>query len=276
MIGFLCSVQVRKWITDWNLDTEKKHTLLRLVYDALVDCKKRFRLVWFQVSCVQAAWGCSLFDIALLCLSVKLQLKWWWSYWAVTQRTTLHKPEWMHTGMTFSPQVSVRSALVFVSHLHLCSPRCIVRALKDPSTYLFDHLLALKPVRFLEGELIHDVRKCFIFYFYEYGLWMVFRNSVNKTPLSPSSSWPSLSVQSLLHMWNFTRATKTSLSLSVSTVWTSWPWHSNKQKHKVHTLYWNVALPLCDWVQYVLCFIIVLVKFSKELLLLGKHFWRDI
>lgn len=35
--------------------------------------------------------------------------------------------------------------------------RCIVRALKDPNTFLFDHLLTLKPVRFLEGELIHDV-----------------------------------------------------------------------------------------------------------------------
>eukprot|EP00064_Thunnus_orientalis_P005304 superscaffoldBa00000512_g5318 len=32
--------QVRKWIIDWNLNTEKKHTLLRLVYEALVDCKK--------------------------------------------------------------------------------------------------------------------------------------------------------------------------------------------------------------------------------------------
>lgn len=32
--------QVRKWISDWNLTTEKKHTLLRLLYEALVDCKK--------------------------------------------------------------------------------------------------------------------------------------------------------------------------------------------------------------------------------------------
>lgn len=35
--------------------------------------------------------------------------------------------------------------------------RCIVRALKDPNAFLFDHLLTLKPVKFLEGELIHDV-----------------------------------------------------------------------------------------------------------------------
>lgn len=35
-------LKVRKWIIDWNLTTEKKHTLLRLVYEALVDCKKRY------------------------------------------------------------------------------------------------------------------------------------------------------------------------------------------------------------------------------------------
>ncbi|NXR99219.1 EIF3M factor, partial [Oxylabes madagascariensis] len=35
--------QVRKWISDWNLATEKKHTLLRLLYDVLVDCKKRYK-----------------------------------------------------------------------------------------------------------------------------------------------------------------------------------------------------------------------------------------
>ncbi|ELK16016.1 Eukaryotic translation initiation factor 3 subunit M [Pteropus alecto] len=72
--------QVRKWISDWNLNTEKKHTLLRLLYEALVDCKKR----------------------------------------------------------------------------------CIVRALKDPNAFLFDHLLTLKPVKFLEGELIHDLLTIFV------------------------------------------------------------------------------------------------------------------
>lgn len=43
-------VQVRKWIIDWNLTTEKKHTLLRLVYEALVDCKKRYLLTSFQLN----------------------------------------------------------------------------------------------------------------------------------------------------------------------------------------------------------------------------------
>ncbi|RLU26536.1 hypothetical protein DMN91_000332 [Ooceraea biroi] len=35
--------------------------------------------------------------------------------------------------------------------------RCILAALADPNTFLLDPLLALKPVRFLEGELIHDL-----------------------------------------------------------------------------------------------------------------------
>ena len=36
--------------------------------------------------------------------------------------------------------------------------KCIVTCLADPNTFLMDHLLSLKPVKFLEGELIHDVR----------------------------------------------------------------------------------------------------------------------
>lgn len=35
--------------------------------------------------------------------------------------------------------------------------RCIVTHLGDPNTFLMDHLLLLKPVKFLEGELIHEV-----------------------------------------------------------------------------------------------------------------------
>nr|QBH73914.1 eukaryotic translation initiation factor 3 subunit M [Carausius morosus] len=40
--------------------------------------------------------------------------------------------------------------------------RCIMAALADPSTFLLDPLLALKPVRFLEGELIHDLLSVFV------------------------------------------------------------------------------------------------------------------
>lgn len=40
--------------------------------------------------------------------------------------------------------------------------RCIVSCLADPTTFLLDHLLPLKPVRFLEGELIHDLLTIFV------------------------------------------------------------------------------------------------------------------
>ena len=40
--------------------------------------------------------------------------------------------------------------------------RCIVASLADPNTFLLDHLLQLKPVKFLEGELIHDLLKIFV------------------------------------------------------------------------------------------------------------------
>ena len=46
--------------------------------------------------------------------------------------------------------------MTFVN-LYVFACRCIVTCLADPHTFLMDHLLALKPVKFLEGELIHDV-----------------------------------------------------------------------------------------------------------------------
>ncbi|WAR01518.1 EIF3M-like protein [Mya arenaria] len=40
--------------------------------------------------------------------------------------------------------------------------RCIVTCLEDPNTFLLDHLLTLKPVKFLEGALIHDLLTIFV------------------------------------------------------------------------------------------------------------------
>ncbi|KAH7937115.1 hypothetical protein HPB49_007975 [Dermacentor silvarum] len=40
--------------------------------------------------------------------------------------------------------------------------RCIVSCLADPTMFLLDHLLPLKPVRFLEGELVHDLLTIFV------------------------------------------------------------------------------------------------------------------
>jgi len=40
--------------------------------------------------------------------------------------------------------------------------KCIVWFLADKNTFLLDHLLALKPVKFLEGEPIHDLLTIFV------------------------------------------------------------------------------------------------------------------
>merc|ERR1712055_901949 len=40
--------------------------------------------------------------------------------------------------------------------------RCIIASLADPNTYIMDHLLTLKPVKFLEGELIHELLTIFV------------------------------------------------------------------------------------------------------------------
>ena len=54
--------------------------------------------------------------------------------------------------------------------------RYIVQALKDPNAFLSDHLLTLKPVKFLEGELIHDVSNLSL-------MWKVF--SPKSSTLNP-------------------------------------------------------------------------------------------
>ena len=40
--------------------------------------------------------------------------------------------------------------------------RCVIAALADPTTFLLDPLLALKPVKFLEGEIIYDLLNIFV------------------------------------------------------------------------------------------------------------------
>ncbi|KAJ1177639.1 hypothetical protein NDU88_002891 [Pleurodeles waltl] len=108
--------QVRKWISCWNLSTDKKHTLLRLLYEALVDCKK------------SSEHPNKLSDAA-----AKVMVELLGSY---TEDNA--------------------------SQARVDAHRCIVRALKDPKTFLLDHLLSLKPVKFLEGELIHDLLTIFV------------------------------------------------------------------------------------------------------------------
>lgn len=40
--------------------------------------------------------------------------------------------------------------------------KCIESSIADPNTFLMDNLLALKPVKILEGEKIHDLLSIFV------------------------------------------------------------------------------------------------------------------
>lgn len=48
------------------------------------------------------------------------------------------------------------------SHAKDDAQRCIVSFIADPGTFLMDHLLTLKPVKYLEGEKIHDLLTIFV------------------------------------------------------------------------------------------------------------------
>lgn len=48
------------------------------------------------------------------------------------------------------------------SHAEADAVKCITSFLKDPNTFLMDHLLALKPVLFLEGKPIFDLLTIFV------------------------------------------------------------------------------------------------------------------
>jgi len=99
---------IRNWLVQWDVGISKAQALLRVLYDALVQCKQSER-------------------------AAKVMLELLGTY---TEENASQAREDAH--------------------------RCIVTSIADPSTLLFDHLLTLKPVKFLEGELIHDLLTIFV------------------------------------------------------------------------------------------------------------------
>uniref|UniRef100_A0A8C4N0W8 Eukaryotic translation initiation factor 3 subunit M n=1 Tax=Eptatretus burgeri TaxID=7764 RepID=A0A8C4N0W8_EPTBU len=119
--------QVRKWMSEWKLTMEQKQQLLRLLYESLVDMKKRPSKIFLSEKAEQ-------FEAKLYSdKASKVMVELLGSY---TEENASQARDDAH--------------------------RCIVRALRDPTTFLFDHLVVLKPVRFLEGELIHDLLTIFV------------------------------------------------------------------------------------------------------------------
>merc|ERR1712029_633443 len=93
--------------------------------------------------------------------------------------------------------------------------KCIVASLADPNTFLLDHLLQLKPVKFLEGELIHDLLRIFVSEkleayqkFYEnhrefvHNLGLTHEDNMTKMKLLTSCNWLRQNLRSGLVKFN--------------------------------------------------------------------------
>ncbi|XP_064634582.1 eukaryotic translation initiation factor 3 subunit M-like [Lineus longissimus] len=100
--------QLKTWIGQWEISSQKYQTLLRALYDAFVAAKQSEQ-------------------------STKVMIELLGTY---TEENASQARDDAH--------------------------KCIVTCLGDPSTFLLDHLLTLKPVKFLEGELIHDLLTIFV------------------------------------------------------------------------------------------------------------------
>lgn len=102
----------------------------------------------------------------------RVQLRAWMNDWQCSQDD--RKALWrrLHSALTRSGDVaSANSCLIDLmdSYTEADASKardeaimCIVATLSDDSMYIMDHLLSLKPIQFLEGELIHDLLLIFV------------------------------------------------------------------------------------------------------------------
>jgi len=100
--------KMKQWLADCGTSPEQYQKLLRVVHEALVECKQSE-------------------------LASKVMIELLGTY---TEENASHARDDAH--------------------------RCIVTSLGDPHMFLMDHLLTLKPVKFLEGEAIHDLLTIFV------------------------------------------------------------------------------------------------------------------
>ncbi|XP_074660082.1 eukaryotic translation initiation factor 3 subunit M-like [Tubulanus polymorphus] len=100
------------------------------------------------------------------------EVKQWMKVWDVSTQKYQNLLRCLHDALQASKQTEVATKVMIellgtytednASQARDDAHRCIVTCLGDPSTFLLDHLLTLKPVRFLEGELIHDLLTIFV------------------------------------------------------------------------------------------------------------------
>jgi len=99
--------QIKTWIGQWDVSTQKYQSLLRALHEGLIECKSE------------------------MASSVMIEL----------------------LG-TYTEDNA--------SQARDDAQKCIVTCISDPQTFIMDHLLTLKPVKFLEGEPIHDLLTIFV------------------------------------------------------------------------------------------------------------------
>nr|XP_002130111.1 eukaryotic translation initiation factor 3 subunit M-like [Ciona intestinalis] len=100
--------ELSSWLEDWNAGEEGRQNVLRLLYEAQLNCGRNKEA-------------------------------------AETMITLLQSYTEENAGKAREDAI-----------------RCITKALADPNTYLFNQLLTLKPVTFLEGEPLHDLLNIFV------------------------------------------------------------------------------------------------------------------
>jgi len=100
------------------------------------------------------------------------KIKRWISLWKISSAKvqvlyrTLHESLVSHNMREVATKVMIELLGTYTeenaSQARDDAHKCIVTCLADPNTFLMDHLLSLKPVKFLEGELIHDLLTIFV------------------------------------------------------------------------------------------------------------------
>lgn len=160
-------LQIKVWLAAWDVGVAQSQQLLRVLHEAFLESKQR---------CVHhmiLSEGCGgliteKHTLCIKCVTMFIVriLQWEGDEGHVGAAGYVHRGErltrqgWRSQVRYEVPEFNWLMSKCLVVTVGACVCRCIVTCLADPNIFIMDHLLMLKPVRFLEGELIHDVSWC--------------------------------------------------------------------------------------------------------------------
>ncbi|XP_050407989.1 eukaryotic translation initiation factor 3 subunit M [Patella vulgata] len=99
------------------------------------------------------------------------EIKVWIAKWDISAQKVQTLLRTLHNALTLAKAINSTKVLIELlgtytednaSQAREDAHKCIVTCLADKDMFLMDHLLTLKPVKFLEGELIHDLLTIFV------------------------------------------------------------------------------------------------------------------